>query len=124
MFFISSVIIVCLVGLARCQGTAVDDPIYSHCQDITIPMCLELPYTKTVYPNLMGHTSQDEASVEIYQYFPLIKVNCSADIQVSLSPYPLSKYWVVVQCYKESCGEEIPGQKNEHFSCIGTLLIH
>ena len=83
MFFISAVISLCLIGSAKSQGSSVEDPTYSHCQDITIPMCLELPYTKTVYPNLMGHASQDEASVEIYQYFPLIKVNCSSDIQVS-----------------------------------------
>ena len=83
MFFTGAVLSFCLLGLARCQGSSEDDPVYSHCQDITIPMCLELPYTKTVYPNLMGHASQDEASVEIYQYFPLIKVNCSSDIQVS-----------------------------------------
>jgi hypothetical protein len=71
------------------QSLTVGDPTYSHCQDITIPMCLELPYAKTVYPNLMGHANQDEASDEIYQYFPLIKVNCSPDIQVDLGCFQI-----------------------------------
>jgi hypothetical protein len=85
-----------LLTLSKGQGLTIGDPTYSHCQDIAIPMCMEMPYKKTIYPNLMGHASQDEASHEIYQYFPLIKVNCSADIQVlkavinNLQPFHVS----------------------------------
>jgi hypothetical protein len=58
MIFAKVLFSLCLITLATCQGITVGDPTYSHCQDITIPMCLEMPYTKTIYPNLMGHANQ------------------------------------------------------------------
>ena len=82
MFLFKILMSASFIGLTKCQSLTIGNPTYSHCEDITIPMCLDMPYTKTVYPNLMGHANQDEASDAIYQYFPLIKVNCSADIKV------------------------------------------
>lgn len=33
----------------------------SRCEDVTIPMCKDMPYNKTILPNLMGHATQEEA---------------------------------------------------------------
>ena len=51
-------VLFCIFNLASGQGLTIGDPTYSHCQDITIPMCMEMPYKKTIYPNLMGHADQ------------------------------------------------------------------
>merc|ERR1711997_1058107 len=37
-----------------------------------------------MFPNLMGNHEQDEAATQIHQYHPLIKIKCSADIQLFL----------------------------------------
>lgn len=68
-----------LVCFVICVGALPDT-----CSDITIPICLDLPYNKTIYPNLLRHLSQEEASLELYTYFPLLKANCSDDIQLFL----------------------------------------
>jgi frizzled protein 1/7 len=54
------------------------------CEPITIPMCKDLPYKKTLFPNLMSNDDQEEASREIHTFNPLVKVNCSPDIRLFL----------------------------------------
>lgn len=54
------------------------------CEHITIPMCKNLDYNQTVFPNLLGHTTQSEAGPAIAQFNPLIKVKCSEDIRLFL----------------------------------------
>jgi len=54
------------------------------CSDVTVPMCLDLPYNQTTYPNLLRHLGQEEAGPELYTYFPLLKANCSDDIRLFL----------------------------------------
>ncbi|XP_058504266.1 uncharacterized protein LOC131471632 [Solea solea] len=58
------------------------------CQTITVPLCKDLPYTETVLPNLLGHKSQEEANLEINQFSPLVKVECSPH----LKPFLCSLY--------------------------------
>ena len=61
---------------------------YDRCkaegEPITIPFCKNLPYTQTIFPNLMGNQNQDEAGLEVHQYYPLVKIKCSPDIQFFL----------------------------------------
>ncbi|XP_066254768.1 frizzled-2 isoform X2 [Euwallacea similis] len=77
-------------GVCVYQGTTrisdSDDLIPTHdkCQPITIPFCSGIPYNKTIMPNLMGHSNQEEAGLEVHQYFPLVKINCSVDLQFFL----------------------------------------
>ena len=52
-------------------------------EPIKIPFCKGLPYTQTIFPNLMGNQNQDEAGLEVHQYYPLVKIKCSKDIQFS-----------------------------------------
>ena len=45
-----------------------------RCQPISVPMCKDMPYNQTLFPNLMGNNNQEEAGESITQYHPLIKV--------------------------------------------------
>ena len=45
-----------------------------------VPICEDMPWNYTLYPNLRGHTSQREANVELEQFRQLIAVNCSGAI--------------------------------------------
>ncbi|TMS10946.1 Frizzled-1 [Larimichthys crocea] len=58
------------------------------CQPITIPLCRDLRYTETVMPNFQGHATQEEAGLELSQFFPLIEVKCSP----YLKPFLCSVY--------------------------------
>jgi len=45
-----------------------------RCEPITIPMCKDIQYNMTIIPNLLNHQTQDEAGLEVHQFFPLVKV--------------------------------------------------
>ena len=68
------------------------DPILAsgagQCEDIRIPMCrgpdVDLGYNRTRLPNRFQHESQDEAGLEVHQFWPLIEVGCSAELQTFL----------------------------------------
>lgn len=45
-----------------------------RCELITIPLCKEMPYNETVLPNLLGHTTQEEAGYDVHAYYALVKV--------------------------------------------------
>ncbi|XP_076269890.1 frizzled class receptor [Rhynchophorus ferrugineus] len=59
-------------------------PHHNKCQPITVPFCKGIPYNQTILPNLLGHNTQEEAGLEVHQYFPLININCSAEINFFL----------------------------------------
>ncbi|XP_028984234.1 uncharacterized protein LOC114842671 isoform X2 [Betta splendens] len=54
------------------------------CQAISVPLCSDLPYTQTMLPNLLGHTSQGDAALEMHQFYPLVKVGCSPYLKLFL----------------------------------------
>ncbi|KAF7633829.1 hypothetical protein Mgra_00006798 [Meloidogyne graminicola] len=54
------------------------------CERIKIEMCADIPYNMTIYPNLLKHTKQEEAEVDIKQYEMLVKVQCSPDFKFFL----------------------------------------
>lgn len=56
----------------------------SKCQRLQIPFCEGVDYNDTIFPNILNHGNQQEASQEINIYWPLLKVNCSRDIQIFL----------------------------------------
>ncbi|XP_054637904.1 atrial natriuretic peptide-converting enzyme-like [Dunckerocampus dactyliophorus] len=58
------------------------------CQSITVPMCKDVSYTQTVMPNSLGHRRQEDAGLEVHQFFPLVKVECSPQ----LKPFLCSVY--------------------------------
>ncbi|XP_053667999.1 frizzled [Anopheles marshallii] len=72
---------------------------HNRCEPITIPFCAGIPYNRTIMPNRFGHTKQEEAALEVHQYVPLVKIDCSPDLKFFLCllyapvctilPYPL-----------------------------------
>lgn len=54
------------------------------CEPITVEICAGKWYNQTTMPNLLGHQKQDEVAMELMQFLPLIKVNCSEDIHLFL----------------------------------------
>ncbi|XP_044062938.1 uncharacterized protein LOC122881180 [Siniperca chuatsi] len=58
------------------------------CQTISVPLCKDLLYTETVLPNILGHKTQDDAGLEVNQFAPLVKVECSPH----LKPFLCSAY--------------------------------
>ena len=51
------------------------------CEPLTIPLCQGLQlYNDTVFPNMLNHSSQREAAIELYQFAPLVTVGCSIDL--------------------------------------------
>lgn len=56
----------------------------SSCELITIPLCEGIQYNTTIMPNLLGHAKQEAAGLELHQYMPLVKIQCSPDLQIFL----------------------------------------
>ncbi|KAI8116582.1 hypothetical protein FF38_13221 [Lucilia cuprina] len=59
-------------------------PHHNRCEAITISICKNIPYNMTIMPNLIGHTKQEEAGLEVHQFAPLVKIGCSPDLQLFL----------------------------------------
>ncbi|ENN75149.1 frizzled-2 [Dendroctonus ponderosae] len=54
------------------------------CEEITIPMCLGIGYNMTRMPNELNHESQEEAGLEVHQFWPLVEIKCSPDLKFFL----------------------------------------
>ncbi|XP_075213960.1 frizzled class receptor [Lycorma delicatula] len=59
-------------------------PHHGRCEPITIPFCMDIKYNETIMPNLLNHQKQEDAGLEVHQFFPLVKVKCSHDLQFFL----------------------------------------
>ena len=55
-----------------CQGQQI-------CEPLTIPLCQGLEYNATIFPNMLNHKSQEEAALEVHQFYHLVKAGCSDD---------------------------------------------
>lgn len=55
-----------------------------RCEEITIPMCRGIGYNMTSFPNEMNHETQDEAGLEVHQFWPLVEIKCSPDLKFFL----------------------------------------
>eukprot|EP00062_Callorhinchus_milii_P006431 gi/632946966/ref/XP_007888822.1/ PREDICTED: frizzled-7 [Callorhinchus milii] len=64
------------------KGISVPD--HGFCQPISIPLCTDIAYNQTILPNLLGHTNQEDAGLEVHQFYPLVKVQCSPDLRFFL----------------------------------------
>ncbi|KAM8825952.1 uncharacterized protein ACB058_019405 [Synchiropus picturatus] len=54
------------------------------CQAITVPLCKDLPYSDTVFPNILGHRTQEDAGLFVSQFYPVVQVQCSAHLKTFL----------------------------------------
>lgn len=68
------------------QTKITDQAIAPHdkCEPITIPLCKDIQYNETIMPNLLNHQKQDDAGLEVHQFFPLVKVQCSPQLKFFL----------------------------------------
>ena len=55
-----------------------------RCEKIKIPMCQNIGYNLTSMPNMFNHDTQEEAAVEIHQFWPLVEIKCSPDLKFFL----------------------------------------
>ena len=55
-----------------------------RCQEITVPMCRGIGYNLTYMPNMFSHDTQEEAGLEVHQFWPLVEIQCSRDLRLFL----------------------------------------
>ncbi|KAJ8051049.1 Secreted frizzled-related protein 3 [Holothuria leucospilota] len=65
----------CILGLSVFVFTTTDAG--SMCEPIRLPMCSSLPYNKTRMPNLLDHSTQENARLAIEQFQELVDTGCS-----------------------------------------------
>ena len=51
------------------------------CEQVTMPMCVDLDYNMTKFPNFLGHQNIMDANLELHTFYPLVKVKCSPYLQ-------------------------------------------
>ncbi|GCC33366.1 frizzled-8a [Chiloscyllium punctatum] len=68
--------------LQRSRGASAAKEL--SCQEITVPLCKGIGYNYTYMPNQFNHDSQDEAGLEVHQFWPLVEIQCSADLRFFL----------------------------------------
>ena len=54
------------------------------CEKIKIPMCQNIGYNLTYMPNMFNHDTQEEAALEVHQFWPLVEIKCSPDLKFFL----------------------------------------
>ncbi len=77
-----------IVTLLHTDAVIMDAGIASsnhhRCTPITIAMCTKLGYNHTIFPNNYGHEKQEDAGLEVHQFWPLVQVNCYAHLRFFL----------------------------------------
>ncbi|UYV60372.1 FZD5 [Cordylochernes scorpioides] len=71
---------VALLAAVACGTT----PSKERCEEISIPMCRGIGYNFTAMPNQFHHDTQDEAGLEVHQFWPLVEIQCSDDLRFFL----------------------------------------
>lgn len=78
-----------------------------RCEEITIPMCRGIGYNMTAMPNQLNHETQEEAGMEVHQFWPLVEINCSADLKFFLcsvyTPICIEEYQRPLQACRSVC---------------------
>ncbi|XP_047484254.1 frizzled-5-like [Penaeus chinensis] len=79
--FLSSFVLLVVTLVGATDGETAKE---SRCEEITIPMCRDIGYNNTSMPNQFNHDSQDEAGLEVHQFWPLVEIMCSTDLKFFL----------------------------------------
>lgn len=74
-------LLLCLALLPRTTSTAAKE---LTCQEIAVPLCKGIGYNYTYMPNQFNHDTQDEAGLEVHQFWPLVEIQCSPDLKFFL----------------------------------------
>lgn len=73
-----------LSGAGTEETSLISLPHHGRCEPIVTPLCKDIRYNETIMPNLLNHQKQEDASLELHQFSPLVKVQCSPDLQFFL----------------------------------------
>ena len=67
-------------SLAHPLGSSVS---HGRCEAITIPLCKNISYNQTIMPNLLDHTTQEDAGheLQVHEFYSLVELKCSPDLQ-------------------------------------------
>jgi len=63
-----------VVGNGHMTSRGIIPPHHGRCEPITIPLCKDIQYNETIMPNLLLHEKQEDAGLEVHQFYPLVKV--------------------------------------------------
>lgn len=78
-------IVVCNIHVSATSSiTSSHSDSESRCEEITIPMCIGIGYNHTRMPNELNHENQEEAGLEVHQFWPLVEIKCSPDLKFFL----------------------------------------
>ena len=69
-----------MLGVVLALSMLLPSQAQGVCEPLTIPLCQGFQYNNTIFPNMLNHTSQQEAALELHQFSPLVKVGCSSDL--------------------------------------------
>ncbi|CAG9773188.1 unnamed protein product [Ceutorhynchus assimilis] len=96
MAHLLAVSVMLLVSSTTCSVISSSPDQDGKCEQITIPMCLDIKYNMTKMPNEFNHESQEQAGLEVHQFWPLVEIKCSPDLKFFLcstyAPICLSEY--------------------------------
>jgi len=77
------------------------------CQEITVPMCRNIEYNMTSFPNQFNHGDQQEAAIEVHQFWALVEINCAKDLKFFLcsmyTPICLPNYPQSIKACRSVC---------------------
>nr|ANP39041.1 frizzled 5/8 [Eupentacta fraudatrix] len=82
LFFVGLWISIFCGSLPSVSAAARGSP--KTCEPITIPMCRDIGYNLTYMPNSFNHDTQEEAGLEVHQFWPLVTIQCSPDLKFFL----------------------------------------
>ncbi|KOC61754.1 Frizzled-5 [Habropoda laboriosa] len=93
------------VGHSSLSGGAANGN--GRCEEITIPMCRGIGYNLTAMPNELNHDNQEEAGLEVHQFWPLVEIKCSVDLKFFLcsmyTPICLPEYTKPLPACRSVC---------------------
>ena len=79
----------------------------NQCEEITVPMCKQIGYNATIFPNELEHNTQNEAGLEIHQFWPLVEIGCSDQLRFFLCskyvPICLPNFSKTLQACRKVC---------------------
>ncbi|MGH0155165.1 UNVERIFIED_CONTAM: hypothetical protein FKN15_033696 [Acipenser sinensis] len=73
-----------LLALALLQRSSCATAKELTCQEVSVPLCKGIGYNYTYMPNQFNHDTQDEAGLEVHQFWPLVEIQCSPDLKFFL----------------------------------------
>lgn len=82
----------------RNGGISSDEPSCTSVE--TVPLCADLGYENTTFPNYRGHTTPEEANEELSHFLALVSTGCSNAI-----------VHLLCSIYAPVCFDEYPGLK-------------